>query len=91
MAESQAELKRLLIKVKEEGEKPGLKLNMADSCWGLTEKKKQNSVKQIYFILKINLIFKKCYNVFQTLKNKKKGNLNIRKTKIVASRHLITT
>ena len=32
IAESQEELKSLLIKVKEESEKPGLKLNMADSC-----------------------------------------------------------
>ena len=56
MAESQEELKSLLIKVKEEGEKPDLKLNMADSCWGLTEKKPK-------FCKAIILHFKNKFNI----------------------------
>ena len=58
MAESEEELKSLLMKVKEESEKPGLKLNiqktkiMASSCvtsWQIDGGKNGNS-NRLYFL-----------------------------------------
>ena len=52
MAESKEELKNLLMKVKEESEKVGLKLNI----WHMFrfDRKQQNFVKQLSFNKKIN-------------------------------------